>query len=110
MGWLLAGGIEVVLGAPPSAIDRRPARNLNATTRSPGSASRAVEGLQPSSEDRGAYGEDRFAIGDDEEKRRATETEAHTAKTVAPQEKRREAKTQAHTEKRTEERRRPGRL
>ena len=43
-----------VLGAPPSAFDRRPARNLNATTRSPpGSASRAVKGLQASGEDRG---------------------------------------------------------
>ena len=30
----------LLLGAPPSAINRRPARNLNATTRSPpGSAS-----------------------------------------------------------------------
>ena len=59
----------LLLGAQPSAIDRRPARNLNATTRSgPGLASRAVKGLQASSEDRGAYGENQFATGGDEEK------------------------------------------
>ena len=64
----------LLLGAPPSSIDRRPARNLNATTRSPaGSASRAVEGLQVSGEDRGATGED-------EEKRREAKTRAPTAK------------------------------
>jgi len=51
---------------------------LNATTRSPaGSASRAVEGLQVSGEDRGATGED-------EEKRRVTKIEAPTVKTEAP--------------------------
>ena len=89
-----------LLGAPPSAIDRRPAHNLNATTRSPpGSASRTVKGLQASGEDRGAYGENRFATGEDEEKRRVTKIEAPTAKTGSPQ-----AKT-----KRSEERRRPGR-
>ena len=90
----------LLLGAPPSAIDRRPTRNLNATTRSPGLASRAVEGLQASGEDRGAYGEDRFATGEDEEKRRVTKTEAPTAKTEALQ-----AKT-----KTSEEWRRPRRL
>ena len=91
----------LLLGAPPSAIDRRPARNLNATTRSPPvSASRAVKGLQASGEDRGAYGENRFATGEDEEKRRMTKTEAPTAKTGSPQ-----AKT-----KRIEEGQRPGRL
>ncbi|KAG2578753.1 hypothetical protein PVAP13_6NG114403 [Panicum virgatum] len=107
----------------PSAFDRRPARNLNATTRSrPGSASRAARassfGRRPrrlrrkpichrrrrreakSDEDRDAYGEDRFATGEDEEKRRVTKTEAPTAKTGSPQ-----AKT-----KRSEERRRPGHL
>ena len=84
----------LLLGAPPSAIDRRPTRNLNATTRSPaGSASRAVEGLQASGEDRGA-------IGEDEEERRVTKTEAPTAKTEAPQ-----AKT-----KTSEEWRRPRRI
>ena len=68
----------LLLGAPPSAIDRRPARNLNATTRSPpGSASRAVKGLQ-------ASGEDRFATGEDEEKRREARTRAPRAKTRAP--------------------------
>ena len=78
----------LLLGAPPSAINRRPARNLNATTRSPpGSASRSVKGLHASGEDRGAYGENRFATGEDEEKRRVTKTEAPTAKTGSPQAK-----------------------
>ena len=73
------------LGAPPSAIDRRPARNLNATTRSPpGSASRAVKGLQASGEDRGTYDEDRFVTGEDEEKQREAKTRAPRAKTRAP--------------------------
>ena len=91
----------LLLGVPPSAIDRRPAHNLNAMTRSPpGSASRAVKGLQASGEDRGAYGEDRFTTGEDEEKRRVAKTEAPAARTGSPQ-----AKT-----KRSEERRRPGRL
>jgi hypothetical protein len=58
---------------------------LNATTRSPpGSASRAVKGLQ-------ASGEDRFATGEDEEKRRVTKTEVPTAKT--DRRRRREAKS-----------------
>ena len=72
-----------LLGAPLSAIDRSPARNLNATTRSPaGSASRAIEGLQASGEDRGATGED-------EEKRRVMKTEAPQAKMKTSEEWRR---------------------
>ena len=38
-------------------------------------------------EDRGAYGEDWFVTGEDEEKRRITKTEAPTAKTGSPQAK-----------------------
>ena len=97
----------LLLGAPPSAIDRRPARNLNATTRSPpGSASRVVKGLQASGEDRGTYGENGFATGEDEEKRRVTKTEAPTAKTDWPQ-----AKTKRNGERRSPKclRRKPGR-
>ena len=79
-----------LLGAPLSAIDRSPACNLNATTRSPaGSASRAVEGLQASGKDRGAYGEDRGATGEDEEKRRVMKTEAPQAKMKTSEECRR---------------------
>ncbi|KAG2595499.1 hypothetical protein PVAP13_5KG080374 [Panicum virgatum] len=63
-----------MLGAPPSAIDRRPARNLTATTRSPLSFGRRLRRLwrgpvrhrrrrreAKSGEDWGACGDDWFA-------------------------------------------------
>ena len=62
------------MGAPPSAIDRRPARNLTATTRSPPGFGRRPRRLRrgpvrhrrrrreaKSGEDWGACGKDRFA-------------------------------------------------
>jgi len=70
-----------VLGAPPSAIDRRPAHNLNATTRSSaGSASQAKRG-----EDQGDKGED--------EAGRKAKIEAPKVKTK-PGEERRSSKRQ----------------
>ena len=107
---------NTLLGAPPSAIDRRPAHNLTAMTRSPPVFGRRPRRLRRgpvrhrqrrreanSGEDRGAYGEDRFVTGEDEEKRREAKTEAPTVKTSSSQsedeEKRREAKTEAPTVK-----------
>ena len=65
------------MGAPPSAIDRRPAHNLNATTRSSaGSASRAKRG-----EHQGDKGEDKA-------ERREAKTKAPKAKAKASEAKR----------------------
>jgi len=84
----------LLLGEPPSAIDRRPTHNWNATTRSPPGFRCRPRRLRrgpvrhrrrrreaKSGEDRGACGEDRFAIGEDEEMRRVAKTEAPTVKT-----------------------------
>ena len=92
----------LLLGAPPSAIDRRTSRNSH----------RVVERLR-------APGEDRFAIGDDEEKQREAKTKAHAAKTVVPQAKSkrseegrrsRRIRRRPWRHKRSEERQRPRRI
>ena len=65
------------VGAPPSTIDRRPAHNLNATTRSStGSASRAKRG------------EDQGDKGEDEADRREAKTKAPKAKVKESEAKR----------------------
>ena len=68
----------VMLGVSPSAIDRRPAHSLNATTwSSAGTASRAKRG------------EDQSAKGEDEAERREAKTKAPKVKTKPSEERRR---------------------